>query len=80
MFSRVPFGRQCDVILSDANGKRSANLRPPPSIAGKNAFVTLATSDEYAIGGLVLAQSIRNAGTEADIVIMVTSGVSPALV
>jgi len=45
----------------------------------KNAFVTLATSDEYAIGALVLAQSIRTVGTEADIVILVSNGVSSAL-
>ena len=30
-------------------------------------------------GALVLAQSIRNVGTQADIVILVTYGVSPAL-
>jgi len=46
---------------------------------GKYAFVTLATSDEYAIGALVLAQSIREVGTEADLVILVSNGVSPAL-
>jgi len=45
----------------------------------KNAFVTLATSDEYGIGALVLAQSIRNVGTNADIVILISNGVSPKL-
>lgn len=44
--------------------------------SAQNAFVTLATTDEYAIGALNLAQSLRNVGTSADLVILVTSGVS----
>ncbi|XP_041354565.1 glycogenin-1-like isoform X4 [Gigantopelta aegis] len=40
------------------------------------AFVTLATNDTYALGCLVLANSLRHVHTTRRIVIMVTSGVS----
>ena len=39
-------------------------------------IVTLATSDGYAKGALVMARSIRDVGTVGDIVCMVTTGVS----
>lgn len=46
----------------------------------KNAFVTLVTSDAYAMGALVLAHSLRENGTAAQLVVMVTpDGVSPAV-
>ncbi|XP_037075235.1 LOW QUALITY PROTEIN: glycogenin-1-like [Pollicipes pollicipes] len=40
------------------------------------AWVTLATTDAYALGALVLAHSLRQAGTAHQVVIMVTPGVS----
>ena len=40
------------------------------------AFVTLATSDEYALGTLVLSSSLRRVDTSRQLVVMVTSGVS----
>ena len=44
----------------------------------RKAFVTLATNDSYSLGALVLAHSLRRAGTAADIVCMITHHVSPA--
>jgi len=44
------------------------------------AYVTLATSDAYATGALVLAHSIRSHGTSRKLVIMVTPGVSQAVI
>jgi glycogenin glucosyltransferase len=44
-----------------------------------NAWVTLATTDGYAIGALVLAHSLRNVGTEHKLHVLFTNGVSPPL-
>ncbi|UIK04185.1 glycosyltransferase [Neorhizobium galegae] len=45
-----------------------------------NAFVTLVTNADYAMGATALARSIRRTGTEADIVVLHTGGVErPAL-
>uniref|UniRef100_A0A915EBJ5 glycogenin glucosyltransferase n=1 Tax=Ditylenchus dipsaci TaxID=166011 RepID=A0A915EBJ5_9BILA len=44
-----------------------------------NAWVTLATNDGYAIGALVLANSLRNVGTKAKLHVMYTDGVSSEL-
>lgn len=41
-----------------------------------NAFVTLATTDSYAFGALVLAQSLRAVKTTAKLAILVTRGLS----
>ncbi|CAG5122956.1 unnamed protein product, partial [Candidula unifasciata] len=43
------------------------------------AFVTLATNDTYALGCLVLANSLRRVGTTRQLVVMVTQGVSPSV-
>jgi glycogenin glucosyltransferase len=40
------------------------------------AFVTLATNDGYALGALVLAQSIRKVGTKRRLVIMISNSLS----
>lgn len=40
-----------------------------------NAFVTLVTNADYAMGATALARSIRRTGTEADIVVLHTGGV-----
>jgi len=40
------------------------------------AFVTLATNDGYALGALVLAQSIRKVGTQRRLVIMISDNLS----
>jgi glycogenin glucosyltransferase len=46
----------------------------------KQAFVTLATTDEYALGALVLAESLKQVGTEKDLVCMTTAdGISPEI-
>jgi len=43
------------------------------------AFVTLATSDDYALGALVLSSSLRRVDTSRQLVVMVTTGVSQAM-
>lgn len=49
-------------------------------MASKEAFVTLATSDSYALGALVLGQSLKEVGTTRSLVCMVTElGISPAV-
>ena len=40
------------------------------------AFVTLATNDGYALGALVVAQSIRKVGTQRRLVIMISKNLS----
>jgi len=40
------------------------------------AFVTLATSDDYALGALVLSRSLHRVNTTRQLVVMVTAGVS----
>ena len=40
------------------------------------AFVTLATNDGYALGALVLAQSIRQVGTKRNLVILISNHLS----
>jgi len=42
----------------------------------REAFVTLTTNDAYSVGALVLGQSLRNANTTRQLVVMVTSQVS----
>lgn len=41
------------------------------------AFVSLATNDEYAMGALALGRSLRDANTTKTLVLLVTNGVSP---
>jgi glycogenin glucosyltransferase len=41
-----------------------------------NAWITLATNDGYAVGALVLAHSLKQVGTQHDIHVMYTDGVS----
>ena len=43
------------------------------------AFVTLATSDGYALGALVLAQSLRTVGTSRSLVVMISKNLSDLL-
>ena len=40
------------------------------------AFVTLATNDGYALGALVLAQSIRQVGTKRNLVVLISNHLS----
>lgn len=40
------------------------------------AYVTLVTNDQYALGGLVLAASLREFGTTRDLVCIVTDKLS----
>ncbi len=40
------------------------------------AFISLATNDSYSLGALVLAQSLRNAGTVKKLVLLITRDVS----
>ena len=50
------------------------------SFAGKPmAWVTLATTDAYALGALVLAHSLRQAGTAHQLVVMITPGVTDTM-
>ena len=41
--------------------------------------MTLATTDEYALGALVLSASLRRVVTSRQLVVMVTAGVSQAM-
>jgi len=43
------------------------------------SFVTLATNDNYVIGAMTLAQSLRNVNTTRSLSILITNGVSFAL-
>ncbi|XP_033207864.1 titin isoform X3 [Belonocnema kinseyi] len=43
------------------------------------AWVTLATNDSYSLGALVLANSLRRAGTPHDLVVLITPGVTDAM-
>lgn len=43
---------------------------------GKEAFVTLLTSDKYLVGVLVLVQSIKETNTAIPVVVLVTEAVS----
>ncbi|XP_024080753.1 proteoglycan 4-like isoform X2 [Cimex lectularius] len=45
----------------------------------KRAWVTLATNDSYAIGALVLANSLKLVNTTHELAVLVTPGVSPAM-
>lgn len=45
----------------------------------KEAFVTLATNDTYAIGCLVLGSSLKRVGTTRQLAVMITPGVSQSL-
>lgn len=45
----------------------------------REAFVTLATNDTYALGCLVLGSSLRRVGTTRKLAVMVTPGVSQSL-
>jgi hypothetical protein len=43
------------------------------------AFVTLATTDNYAIGALTLAQSLRAVNTNRTLAVMVTKDLSESM-
>jgi len=43
------------------------------------AFVTLATNDSYALGALVLGNSLKVVGTTRSLAVMITSDVSDSL-
>ena len=43
------------------------------------AFVTLATNDNYALGALVWASSLRQVGTQKKIAVLITKGVSDSI-
>ncbi|EUB64857.1 Glycogenin-1 [Echinococcus granulosus] len=47
-----------------------------PNANERHSYVTLATNDEYAIGALVLGYSLRRAGTNKEMAILITEGVS----
>lgn len=43
------------------------------------AWVTLATNDSYSLGALVLANSLKRAGTGHQLAVLITPGVSNAM-
>lgn len=43
------------------------------------AFVTLVTNDQYALGALVLAHSLKETHTSRSLVCMTTNSLAPAL-
>lgn len=51
-------------------------LRPQTRPRAGQAFVTLVTNADYAMGAVALARSIVHSGTKADIVVLHTEGVS----
>lgn len=44
-----------------------------------DAWVTLATNDSYSLGALVLAHSLKRAGTAHQLAVLITPGVSNAM-
>lgn len=52
-----------------------AGLSANRPATGIRAYVTLVTNQDYAMGALALARSIRHAGADADIVVLHTGGV-----
>ncbi|XP_063979153.1 fibrous sheath CABYR-binding protein isoform X3 [Diachasmimorpha longicaudata] len=46
---------------------------------GGFAWVTLATNDSYSLGALVLANSLRRAGTKHDLAVLITPGVTQSM-
>lgn len=44
-----------------------------------DAWVTLATNDSYSLGALVLAHSLKRAGTIHQLAVLITPGVSNAM-
>lgn len=50
-------------------------IRPETTAGSRNAFVTLVTNADYAMGAVALARSIRTSGSAADIVVLFTGGV-----
>lgn len=53
-------------------------VRPRTTAASRQAFVTLVTNADYAMGALALTHSLIRTGTAADIVVLHTSGVDAA--
>lgn len=53
-------------------------VAPSGPAGSRHAFVTLVTNADYAMGATALGRSIRLTGTEADIVVLHTSGVDPS--
>ena len=45
-------------------------------LAAGQAFVSLATNDDYAMGALALGRSLRDTNTSKTLVLLVTNGVS----
>jgi glycogenin glucosyltransferase len=43
------------------------------------AYVTLATTDGYALGALVVAQSLRKVGTQRRLVVLISKSLSDLL-
>jgi len=48
-------------------------------IMSSEAFVTLATNDSYALGALVVAQSLRKVGTQKRLVVLISKTLSDLL-
>ncbi|KAI5692182.1 hypothetical protein M8J76_012199, partial [Diaphorina citri] len=46
---------------------------------GGTAWVTLATNDSYALGALVVANSLKRVNTVHDLAILITPGVTLAM-
>ncbi|MDO9415114.1 glycosyltransferase [Pararhizobium sp.] len=55
-----------------------SGLRSSKPAASRQAFVTLVTNPDYAMGATALGRSISRTGTEADIVVLHTGGVDDA--
>ncbi len=49
------------------------------AVVANEAFVTLATNDSYALGALVLGNSLRQVHTTRKLAIMLTSGISQGI-
>lgn len=56
----------------------SAGLRPEGPARSRRAFVTLVTNADFALGARALIRSLKLSGTDADIVVLHTGGVTEA--
>jgi alpha-N-acetylglucosamine transferase len=56
------------------------NLKEAPSMVATEAFCTLVTSDDYGLGAIVLAHSLRDVGTTKELICMYTDKVTGLMV
>lgn len=70
-------GTSRDVGSTGAGARDALNRSNVRRQPGKEAYVTLLYGDEFLLGVRVLGQSLRDTGTQRDMVVLTSSGVSP---